>query len=65
MLHRLDDAALQAKIDAIRYYGSQISTFWQDEDDMARSVRADALMIGADHMAEREWRFINSDCLQS
>ena len=62
VLHPLDEAALQAKTTAIRYYRSQISTFWGDADEMARQVRTDAAVTGqglpgeAGQLAEREWR---------
>lgn len=57
ILRPLDEAALAAKIEAIAFYESQISTFWKDLDDMARAVRADALYVGGGQPAEREWRY--------
>ncbi len=53
VIHPIDSAALDAKIAAIACYRSQISTFWQDADDMARSVRVYTEHVGG----EREWQF--------
>jgi LmbE family N-acetylglucosaminyl deacetylase len=55
-LHPLSEADLQAKIDAIAAYESQISTFWKDVQAMARAVRDDAGQVGSGQPAEREWR---------
>jgi LmbE family N-acetylglucosaminyl deacetylase len=54
-LHTLNEAALQAKIEAIACYESQISTFWPDLDAMAAAVRAMAVQTGGAQPAEREW----------
>jgi len=48
----LDEAALRAKIDAIRAYRSQLSTFFADEADLAAQVRGVARTRGG----ERLWR---------
>ena len=52
----LSEEALQAKIAAIACYGSQLSTFWADETEMAASVRAFAERTGGRLPAERTWR---------
>lgn len=51
----LSEADLSAKIEAIAYYQSQISSFWEDAADMGRKVRAYALEVAASP-AERVWR---------
>lgn len=56
VLHALSEEALAAKIQAIAHYESQISTFWQDEAVMASAVRAYALQVGGNKLAEREWQ---------
>jgi LmbE family N-acetylglucosaminyl deacetylase len=56
VMHWLDDALLEAKTAAIACYESQISTFWRDLTDMNAAVRADALFVGGDQPAEREWQ---------
>ena len=55
-LFPLNEAALAAKIRAIACYRSQISTFWDDVEDMARAVRAYARQVGKAYDAERLWR---------
>lgn len=58
----LEETALQAKIEAIACYESQISTFWPDVETMAAEVRATAEQIGGwksaggRMLAEREWQ---------
>ncbi len=42
----LTDAAVTAKIRAIEYYSSQISTFWEDAGAMAQAVRRDLTRTG-------------------
>lgn len=61
VLRPFDESALQAKIDAIACYQSQLSTFWQDAADMAQAVRQYAARVargpasaGAG-FSEREW----------
>ena len=49
-------AAMRAKIQAIACYRSQISTFWDDAQDMAESARAYALRVGEGRYAERLWQ---------
>lgn len=66
VLRPLDEDALQAKIEAIACYESQISTFWPDREAMAADVRAVATQVGlgqagtsqtgTTRYAEREWR---------
>ncbi len=56
ILHPLDEDTLTAKIAAIAFYESQISTFWRDTAEMACAVRRDALTIGGGIPAEREWQ---------
>ena len=58
LMRPLNEAALQAKIDAIAYYESQISTFWEGTVDMARLVREDARQVGDGQFAEREWQIL-------
>ena len=48
----LADADLAAKVAAIAAFQSQLSTFWQDEDELARAVRQHATSGGG----ERIWR---------
>jgi len=52
----LDEEVVQAKVQAIACYTSQISTFWQDTDEMRRRVQADGLRTGGGQLAERYWR---------
>ncbi len=52
----LSEAALAAKIGAIAYYTSQISTFWMGRDAMAESVRRYAAQTGGGVPAERLWQ---------
>jgi LmbE family N-acetylglucosaminyl deacetylase len=52
----LSDEALQAKIDAFLCHRSQISTFYQDDAEVAQRVRAYAEAVGAGRPAERFWR---------
>lgn len=48
----VDEPALRAKIDAIRAYRSQLSTFWTDETDLEVQVRNFLTRVGG----ERFWR---------
>ena len=52
----LDQEALAAKVAAAACYRSQISTFWADENDMARRIGDYARDVGAGRPAERLWR---------
>ena len=52
----LSDEALQAKIDAFLCHRSQISTFYQDDVEVAQRMRAYAEAVGAGQPAERYWR---------
>lgn len=49
---RFSDAALEAKINAIALYESQISSFWDSLDAMAEEVR---------DQAEGEWRLLRAE----
>lgn len=51
----LSPEALEAKIAAIARYRSQVSTFWDDKQDLAASVRAFAERTGEGVTAERYW----------
>ena len=51
----VSDPALDAKIQAIACYESQISTFWDDRAEMAESVRQYAALVGQGQYAERLW----------
>ena len=53
-LVHLSDADLQAKIDAIRCYRSQLGTFWKNEAEMEAGVRRYARQVAATG-AERLW----------
>jgi len=37
--HKLDDVSIRKWIDAISFYGSQISSFWESEGDMTNSIK--------------------------
>ncbi len=54
-IHPISEVALRAKIDAISCYHSQISTFWNDCDEMIQSVRNHALQAGGNNYGERLW----------
>jgi hypothetical protein len=47
----LDETALTAKIEAVRCYRSQISSFWHDDSSMAQALREYA----AENGGEGEW----------
>ncbi|RMF77235.1 MAG: hypothetical protein D6737_18360, partial [Chloroflexi bacterium] len=53
-----------AKIEAIACYRSQISTFWEDVDDMAHSTRMAMTLVGEGTPAERYWR-VEQDATQN
>ncbi len=55
-LIELDEDALFSKVRAIACYRSQISTFFQDDAEMAARVRAYAEVVGDGQPAERLWR---------
>jgi LmbE family N-acetylglucosaminyl deacetylase len=55
-LRQVDDAAIDAKIAAIGCYKSQISTFWDKPNKMAREVRAFVKQVGG----EGEWHLLNN-----
>ncbi len=51
----LDDASLAARVAAVACYCSQLGTFWADESEMGRRIRAYALNVGEGRPAERYW----------
>lgn len=55
ILRPLDEAALRARVEAVAHYQSQLSTFWNGVEDMARAVAEDARRVGGGQLAEREW----------
>ncbi|MBN1565897.1 MAG: PIG-L family deacetylase [Anaerolineae bacterium] len=57
VLHYLSEAALDAKINAIACYRSQISTFWDDIPAMAAATRRYAMQVGEGTYAERLWQY--------
>lgn len=52
----LSEEALRAKVAAVARYGSQVSTFWQDPEEMAASVLGYAERLGGGAPVERYWR---------
>jgi LmbE family N-acetylglucosaminyl deacetylase len=55
-LRQVDPAAIDAKIAAVGCYKSQLSTFWDSPNTMAREVRAFTNQVGG----EGEWRMLNN-----
>lgn len=58
LVRQFDEAALQAKINAIACYASQISSFWNSTDEMAQNVREYARFVGSStgvEFGERLW----------
>ncbi|MEP7288803.1 MAG: PIG-L family deacetylase [Chloroflexota bacterium] len=55
-LHPVDSPAIDAKIAAVGRYKSQISSFWDSENKMAREIRAFVNQVGG----EGEWRWLNN-----
>lgn len=53
----LSEADMQAKIAGMQAYGTQISTFWQDAEDLARDVRAAFSENG--QYIERFWQVVS------
>lgn len=49
------EQALQAKMDAVACYVSQLSTFWSSMDDMRAALRTQALSVGAGRYGENYW----------
>ena len=47
--------SLEAKLNAISAYESQLSSFWTDGAEMRRRVTDYALLVGATTPAERMW----------
>jgi LmbE family N-acetylglucosaminyl deacetylase len=64
-LIKLDEDALLSKVRAIACYRSQISTFFQDEAEMAARVRAYAEVVGKGQPAERLWHVPKGTCKPS
>jgi LmbE family N-acetylglucosaminyl deacetylase len=58
VIHHMSKAALDAKINAIACYQSQISTFWQDVQSMAEATRQYASQVGDGSYAERLWQLV-------
>jgi LmbE family N-acetylglucosaminyl deacetylase len=56
VVHRLSNAALDAKIKAIACYESQISTFWDGVPAMADAIRRYTAQVGQGNFAERFWQ---------
>ncbi len=52
----LNEAALQAKIEAFLKHRSQISTFYRGEEEVRQRMRAYAELVGQGCPAERYWR---------
>lgn len=52
----LSERALQARVDAIACYRSQLSTFWGGRDEMSAAVREYAALAGGGKPTERYWR---------
>jgi LmbE family N-acetylglucosaminyl deacetylase len=52
----LAEAALRAKCEAFLQHRSQISTFFQDDEEVRQRLRAYAELVGAGQAAERYWR---------
>jgi LmbE family N-acetylglucosaminyl deacetylase len=55
----LSDEDLDAKIEAITRYRSQLSSFWAERSDMEAAVRAFVSKRGTDVPAERYWHLIS------
>jgi LmbE family N-acetylglucosaminyl deacetylase len=56
VIYQLSETALDAKINAIACYQSQISTFWDDIPAMAKATRRYASQVGEGTYAERLWQ---------
>jgi LmbE family N-acetylglucosaminyl deacetylase len=56
VIHRLNEAAITAKIRAIACYPSQVSSFWDDVSVMAEAVKRHATQVGQGSYAERLWK---------
>ncbi|MDX1992211.1 MAG: PIG-L family deacetylase [bacterium] len=57
-VHTLTQADVNAKVDAVACYQSQISTFWKSEEAMRRDIEG-AFCIGGGVYAERCWNAVN------
>lgn len=49
------EPAVAAKLQAIRAYQSQLSSFWSSDHEMIRAVRGTMMATGAGELAERYW----------
>jgi LmbE family N-acetylglucosaminyl deacetylase len=58
VVHEVSTLALEAKIQAIACYRSQISTFWDDVPVMGESVWKYACRVGQGRCAERLWQLV-------
>jgi LmbE family N-acetylglucosaminyl deacetylase len=54
----LGEADLRAKGRAVACYASQISTFWQNTQEMEEALRAQALAVGHGQYGENLWQLI-------
>jgi LmbE family N-acetylglucosaminyl deacetylase len=54
----LAEADLQARVEAMAHYESQLSSFWTDRDNMDQAVRQYAARVGGQAPAERIWRVV-------
>lgn len=59
----LDEAALQAKIEAFLQHRSQISTFYRDDEEVRQRMRTYAEFVGQGRIAERYWHKTTSERL--
>jgi LmbE family N-acetylglucosaminyl deacetylase len=57
----LSDVGVQAKVEAIACYKTQISSFWPDLQVMEKEVRDMAMRAGDGVPAERYWRAISNE----
>jgi LmbE family N-acetylglucosaminyl deacetylase len=56
VIHRLNEAAITAKIRAIACYPSQVGSFWADGSVMAEAIKRHATQVGQGSYAERLWK---------
>ena len=54
----LQEADVAAKVKAVGFYASQISTFWADEAAMDAGIRASLTRTGGGQPAERLWNIV-------
>ncbi len=53
----VSQAAVEAKLYAIRAYQSQLNSFWQNDDEMRQAVYGTMTTTGNGELAERYWLF--------